>query len=196
MFVPQRVENEVICSAGALLGTPSASSAIITCIVLVLQRWFCSWCCVCCESTESAGTSIFAPLSGALLTVLAEGSKQSQIVSQRVAKRTATIHWPAGLACVRASPCGAEDGWCIQLNIKIPVARRSTLSKRPGSARCGPGAVRPATQRHSPPSRPKSRPWSRRCCHRPKTPRRKRYCMQRPQPSQENRRPTTPPRRR
>ena len=108
--MPQPCKNGVVCSAGALLGAQNAMRAMIFIVVLALQRWFCSWCYVCCESTESAGTSIVKQIPGTGQSFAEERSKQSQIVSLRVVKHATRIDGPVALVFVRASRCGAEDG--------------------------------------------------------------------------------------
>ena len=53
--MPLRVKNEVVCSAGALLGTVSASSAKIDIVALACSVGFVRGAVFCCEFKESVG---------------------------------------------------------------------------------------------------------------------------------------------
>ena len=107
--MPLRVKNVVICSAGALLGTPSASSANLDMFELACSVGFVRGAVFCCEFKESVGPQ-FPTFCRKMRARRGGTSKQSQIVSLRVGKHSTRIDGPVALVFVRASRCGAEDG--------------------------------------------------------------------------------------
>ena len=64
--MPLRVKNEVVCSAGALLGTVSASSANLDMVELAYSVGFVRGAVFCCEFKESVGPQ-FATFCGKVL---------------------------------------------------------------------------------------------------------------------------------
>ena len=91
MFVPQRVKNAVVCNAGALLGTVSASSANLDMVELAYSVGFVRGAVFCCEFKESTGRRFSQHDPGTGRVVAEERSKQSQIVSLRAGKHAMRI---------------------------------------------------------------------------------------------------------
>ena len=110
MFVPQRVKNGVVCNAGALLGTVSASSANLDMVELAYSVGFVRGAVFCCEFKESVGPWFPTYCRNRLTVEVAERSKHSQTVFSRVGKHSTRIDGPVALVFARASRCGAEDG--------------------------------------------------------------------------------------